>query len=399
MSKQELKIYELATSVIYGKLTIDEFALLISKSYRQAQRIVKKVKNKGGNGVKHGNTNRVPANKTSWELEMDILGLLKGKYYDFNLTHFREMILEHEGIRIGRNIVHRIATKYSLVKRPKRRSKVKLHKPRPRLPQEGMLVQFDGSPHVWFGNIYCDLIGGIDDATGEVVGAEFFIGETSLNCMKVMKDIILRKGVPAAFYLDQAGYFGKDDRDQAHTQIGRALQELNCNVILAGSPQAKGKIEKLWNTFQDRLVAELRLFEIKSILQANDYLQNTFISKYNKQFSIVPRIKDSAYRELEVKLDLEQIFCIKEKRKISSSNSFSWKGEKYIVDECRDYRYRTININTHYDGHCSFDILGKIVSIKECARAEHQLCLVPSSIEEVRTAPSPVVLWPVPAGS
>jgi hypothetical protein len=122
-----------------------------------------------------------------------------------------------------------------------------------------MLIQFHGSEYEWFGGFKSDLLGGINDATGTVVGAEFFIGEKSLHCMKVIKDIIETKGVPHAFYL-----FGKDDRDQSSTQIGRPLNELGSDIILANSPQAKGKIERLWNTFQDRLIAELKFYNINS---------------------------------------------------------------------------------------------------------------------------------------
>jgi len=293
MSIKDQKVYEQAIQVICKRLTIVEFSQLNNKSYRQARRIVKKVREQGMRGVKHGNIGKIPHNKTSDEDEMDILALLKGDYNDFNLTHFKEMIEVHEGIKSGKNIIHRIARKNNLVKRPKRKQGKKAYKPRPRMPQEGMLIQFDGSEHEWFGNFKSDLLGGIDDATGTVVGAEFFIGETSLHCMKVMKDIIEDKGIPHAFYLDKAGAFGKDDRDQSSTQIGRALNELGSDIILANSPQAKGKIERLWNTFQDRLIAELKFYKIFSMPRANKFLQEDFIPRFNEQFGYPAREKNS----------------------------------------------------------------------------------------------------------
>ena len=293
---------------------------------------------------------------------MDLHALLKGKYYDFNLTHFKEMIEVHEGISAGKNIIHRIARNNNLVKRPKRKQRKKSYKPRPRMPQEGMLIQFDGSDHEWFGGFKSDLIGGIDDATGKVVGAEFFIGETSLHCMKVMKDIIESNGVPHAFYLDKAGAFGKDDRNQTSTQIGRALNELGSDVILANSPQAKGKIERLWNTFQDRLIAELRFYNIKTIPKANEFLKRDFLPKFNKSFSYPARVLKKAY--INFSGDLEKVFCIKESRKISMGDIFSWNGNKYIVDEDRSYRFRNIIINTHYNGEITFEVMGRTVSVK-----------------------------------
>jgi hypothetical protein len=373
MSTKEQKLYEQALQVICKRLTIDEFAQLNGKSYRQSQRIVAKVRAQGMPGVKHGNLGRTPHNKTCEELEQDIHGLLKGKYNDFNLTHFKEMIECHEGIKLGKNIIHRIATKNNLIKRPKRKLSKKSYKPRPRMPQEGMLVQFDGSEHEWFGGFKSDLIGGIDDATGKVLGVEFFIGETSLHCMKVMRDIIEDNGIPHAFYLDKAGAFGKDDRDQTSTQIGRALSDLGSNVILANSPQAKGKIERLWDTLQDRLIAELSFYKIKTIVQANKFLQDDFIPRFNKNFSYEAREKTKAYLKCEQELDL--VFCMKENRKIGNGNTFSWGGQSYIVDENRSYKYRVVNINTHYDNSTTFDIMGKKIKVKPYVPVPRELSM------------------------
>lgn len=364
MDKKQRQVYRLAHEVIGQKLTITEFSILIGKSYRQSKRIVASVRQKDAQGVLHGNLGKTPHNKTPLFLENELLSLLRSKYYDFNLTHFAEMIYENEGIRVGKNIVHRLAKSHGLVKRPKRRPR-KIHKPRIRLPQEGMLVQFDGSEHNWFSNLVCDLIVGIDDASSKIVGAEFFIGETSLHCLKVMRDITANYGIPDAYYLDEAGFFGKKDRDQDRTQIGRALESLDCKVILAGSAQAKGRVERLFNTLQDRLIAELRLYGIKSIPQANTFLTNVFIPKFNKKFSITPRSPISRYRPIAADKKLDLIFCRKEKRKISSAQSFSWNAQTYVIEnQNQDYRFRYININTHLDGSTSFDILGNPIDAK-----------------------------------
>lgn len=313
-------------------------------------------------GVKHGNANKVPWNKTDPEILNDIKELLENDYSNFNLTHFKEMLEVHEGITVGKNIIHKIAKKHGLVKRPKRRQK-KVHKLRPRMPQAGMLIQFDGSEHEWIKNIVCDLVGGIDDATGIVVGAEFFVGETSMHCMKVMKNIIEDYGTPKAFYLDGAGYFGKHDRETS-TQIGRALETVNCECLIAGSAQAKGKIERLWGTFQDRLIAELDFYKITSIPAANKFLKEDFLPRYNKQFSVPPRTTESSYIQNNYS-DLDLIFCRKEKRKIGKGEQFSYGGEIFIVDEERDYRFRSIWINQHIDGTTSYDILGKRIKVKK----------------------------------
>lgn len=272
MSSKEQRTYQLCQDYLADKLTIRQVSILIPKSYRQTQRLINKLKLQGMMGIKHGNNGKTPYNKTPDQLESEVKSLLKNDYYDFNLTHFKEMIEDKEGITIGKNIIHRIATKNGLVKRPKRRASSKKHKPRARLPMSGMLIQFDGSVETWFNNIVCDLIGGIDDATGEIVGLEFFHGETSLHCMRVMRDITLKYGVPDAYYLDGAGYFGKVDRD-TETQIGRALEQLGSKALIAGSSQAKGRIERPWDTLQDRLIAELRFYQIKTMEEANKFLK------------------------------------------------------------------------------------------------------------------------------
>ena len=359
MNKKQRQTYQLAREVIRQKLSVREFSTLVGRSYRQARRMVTKVRRRDALGLIHGNAGKVPHNKTGTVLEQELTALMRTKYYDFNLTHFREMILEHEGLRVGKNVIHRIARKHGLVKRPKRRQR-KIHKPRVRLPSEGMLIQFDGSEHNWFSNFVCDLIVGIDDATSKIVGGEFFIGETSLHCLKVMKDITTAHGIPDAYYLDEAGYFGKKDRDQDRTQIGRALETLDTKVIIAGSAQAKGRVERLFGTLQDRLIAELRLNNIKTIPQANRFLLDVYIPNFNRRFGVMAREQKTRYRPVHPALNLENIFCKKDQRKISTAHSFSWTGNLYVIDssETKDFRFRTININTHLDGSVDFDILG-----------------------------------------
>ena len=177
-----------------------------------------------------------------------------------------------------------------------------------------------------------------------------------------MRYIIELDGVPHAFYLDKACAFGNDDRDQSSTQIGRALNDIGCDIILANSPQAKGKIERLWNTFQDRLIAELRLYNIKTIPQTNKFLHDDFIPRFNEKFGYPARNSIKAYMTLT--RDLNNVFCIKEDRKISIGNTFSLDGKTYIVDGNRNYRFRKVNINTHYNGDITFDIMGKNISVK-----------------------------------
>ena len=365
MGQQELKSYRLGMDVIEGKLSIVDYALQIGKSYRQAQRIIQKIRAKDVCGVLHGNTGREPHNKTSLETELLVLDLLKNKYLNFNLTHFLEKATQYDKLIIKKDALHVIARRHGLVKNPKRRGR-RSHKPRPRLSKEGMMIQFDGSDHVWFGNIRCDLIGGIDDATGKVVGAEFFFGETSRHCMKVIREIIDKHGLPESFYMDQAGAFGKIDSEQ-ESQIARAFDQVGIRLILANSPQAKGKIERLWRTFQDRLIAELAFQNITTIEEANLFLKDHFIPSYNLQFSVEAEDSTSAYRR-NVFGNLDLIFCKKIQRKIMNGNVFSWDNVTWVIDDVKSYSGREININIHLNGSYSFDIMGRKIHCKVSAR-------------------------------
>lgn len=365
MSQLELKSYRLGMDVIEGKLTIVDYAIQIGKSYRQAQRIINRIKEKDALGVVHGNTGREPHNKTPLETELLIIDLLRNKYQNFNLTHFNEKASKYDKLEIKKDALHVIATRHGLVKNPKRRGR-RSHKPRPRLTREGMMIQFDGSNHVWFGDIRTDLIGGIDDATGAVVGCEFFFGETSNNSLKVIRSIVDKYGLPESFYMDQAGIYGKVDREW-ESQISRAFEQTGIRLIIAGSSQAKGRIERLWRTFQDRLLAELAFHSITEMAEANRFLKEEFIPAYNLQFSVPAEEEASAYRK-NVFGNLDLIFCRKIQRKIMSGNIFSWENVTWVIDERKSYSGREININTHLDGSYSFDMLGRKIHCKVYAK-------------------------------
>jgi transposase InsO family protein len=368
LKKNQAKVYRFALKVLDGQMTIRDFSLLTGKSYRQAQRIIQKIRSNDIDGLIHGNAHKVPLNKTSLDVELEVTRLLKTKYHGFNLTHFKEMIEANEGIKVSKDTIYRLAKKHSLQPIKYRRSK-RLHKPRARLPQEGMLVQFDGSPHPWFNDEFTDLIAAIDDATGKILAAEFFHGETSFNSMTVIREVIVNHGIPEAFYTDQAGLYGKRDRDWT-SQIARALSSINCSLIVAGSPQAKGRVERLFKTLQSRLVNELKLFNINEMKAANDFLKNDFIPRFNEKFGVEARVEEKAYLPYVFE-DLELVFCKKYERKVAQGNTFSWDGKLWIINGNRRYDYRILNVNAHLDGTTSFDIMGKVVTASIFEKAKN----------------------------
>ena len=367
MKKEEQKIYNLAIEVLHDRLTLVEFSLLSGKSYRQAQRIVKKVQNKNMLGVKHGNLGKVAPNKTDEDIKKFVIQLYKSKFYDFNVIHFREKLIAEEGITIGRETLRKWAREVGITKFSKRRCNKRVHKPRPRMPRRGMLIQFDGSEHDWFSGLgpRCTLLGGIDDATGEVISLDFFDSENLWSCLKALRDLVVEHGAPDAFYLDQGACFGKIYRDQSHTQVGRAIEELNTKAILATTPQAKGKIERLWKTLQDRLVPELRIRKISNMDDANKFLKEFYIKEHNTKYSIPPREKESNFRKIFSLEQIEDIFCIKEDRKIGPGNVFNFEMDKFIINENRNLRFRTIYIRQHIDKTYSYEVYGKKVLVTQ----------------------------------
>jgi transposase InsO family protein len=368
MTKEEQRIFAWASEVLERRLGMGEFSTLSGKSYRQCQRIVKSVRLRGMSGVTHGNLGRAPSNKIISPLTDYIKELIKNKYYDLNITHLKEKLFEVEGIEIKYESLRKIAHTIGIPKKARKRRRKKVHCLRPRLPREGMLVQFDGSVHRWFADkkVITTLIGGIDDATGKILGLRFSEGEDTYSCFRVMRSIVETHGVPEAFYVDCAGHFGKFSQDQADTQIGRALQEIDSKIILATSPQAKGRIERLWGTLQDRLIVELRLKGISDIEGANEYLNQEFIKDYNERFSIAARDSMPGYKKLNPALSLDLVFGIKDQRKITPNHTISYNGKTYLIHTTTDLRYRPIEVCRSEQNELRFFVYGQ----------EHQATLV-----------------------
>jgi len=276
--------------------------------------------------------------------------LVESRYFDFNMTHCLEILRAEHNFKNGYDTLRRWSHEKHLVKRKKRR-RSKPRKYRDRMDSEGLLLQFDGSPHRWNGKDEWCLIGAIDDATSKIPYAEFFLSEDTLSCMTVMQKIIEKNGIPYAVYVDRAGWFGGQKR-QNFAQFKRACEELEINVIFANSPQAKGRIERAWDTIQDRLIPEMRIRKIHRMPAANHYLQHQFLAGYWAQNNTVaPRSLEVKYRKLSPKRDLKEIFCTKEFRVVKSDHTISWHGELYQLDSTLKYSIQgqEIELRTYQD--------------------------------------------------
>lgn len=342
MNRDELRKALVITKILDGILTIREAAIQLELSERQVKRLKAKMQRNGAVSLIHGNRGRKPKHTLDPKIAKQVVALAQEKYQGANYTHLSELLQEHEGISISPSSVGRIL-KAASIKSSRKHAPTKRHPRRPRKPQEGMLIQIDASLHRWLGDRgpKLSLVGGIDDATGKIVGAVFRPQEDSMGYFLLLDQILHRYGIPEAIYSDRHTIHFSPTRDKltveeelqgkkvALTQFGRALDELLIQHIAARSPQAKGRIERLWGTLQDRLVLHLSLLGACTLEAANAALP-AFIEQYNARFAVAPADSLPVYRPV-VSLDLEHILCMKETRTLSNGNVFSFEGNLYQV--------------------------------------------------------------------
>ena len=342
LSQKQMTHHTVIERLIRKHITEVEAAELLKKSVRQVRRMKQNVLVSGITGLIHGNTGKTPWNKRPHDVIDQIVTLYETKYTGFNCLHFRDMLAQHERITITRESLRTIFIAHDLP-RKKRHTKRRFER-RERKPQAGMLIQQDTSIHDWFScGTKCSLVGAIDDATNEVVCARFFSSDGTLPNMTAMKMVIEEKGIPVAFYVDQASHFRTTRYESIHvqlkgtydeTQIGRALEEIGSTLILARSPQAKGRIERLFETLQDRLIKELQLAGVTTIDQGNLFL-NSWIPMFNKRFMVTPASTILSYRTLPNHLPPDLIFSIQENRLVRSDNTLSFEGKIYLVSAAK----------------------------------------------------------------
>ena len=324
------------------RLTVDQAAVLLEVTPRQVWRLLAGYRRDGPSAIAHGNRGRKPVNIIEEDLRQQVVALARYKYCGFNQQHFTEKLADKEGISISRSTVRRILLTRG-IHSPQKRRAPKHRSRRERYPQEGMLLQTDGSPHDWLegrGPELC-LIGAIDDATNDVPYAYFQEQEDTKGYMLMLQDITLKRGIPLALYHDRHSIFEVAQDKMASveeqltgkqplTQIGRLLSELGINSIAANSPQAKGRVERLWKTFQDRLTSELRLAGAKTKETANQVLKS-FLPEYNQRFRVSARNTGSAYRKPEAGFKPDEYFCYKYPRTVGSDNVVRFVNQRLQI--------------------------------------------------------------------
>lgn len=315
-----------------GALSAPEAAALVDLSVRQVRRLLAAYRKEGAAALAHGNRGRRPVNALDDDLRQAVIALARTHYSGVNQMHLSELLAEREGIMVSRSALRRILVGAGIPS-PRHRRTPKHRSRRDRYPQRGMLLQLDGSRHDWLQGRgpWLTLHAGIDDATGEVHGAIFRDQEDAAGYMLLLRQVVAACGRPLAVYHDRHGIFGREPaadrialqlagRELDPTQVERLLQELEIASIPARTPQAKGRVERLFGTFQDRLVAELRLAGVSSCVQANAFL-SSFLVRFNARFAVPPAQEGSAYRPLPVGMDPERLFCFKYIRIVAADNT------------------------------------------------------------------------------
>lgn len=345
LKQKEIKRATLIEACINGQCTVRQVADALGLSERRVKQIKKEVKENGVKSIQHGNRGRKPKNTISDETKKKILDLRSSYEYELsNFKHFQEILKEREDIDISYSALYNILHNAG-IKSPKKHRKSKLHHRRKRKESEGMMLQADGTPFDWFGNDQkYSLHGFIDDATGKITGLYMCKNECLLGYLEVLRQTLENYGIPISLYPDKYSVFFPpkkvDDhvtieeqlngREKGITQFGRIVEELGITMFPANSPQAKGRIERLWETLQSRLVTEFRINKITTIEQANIFL-SSYINIYNFKFSVKPLNKKTMFLKLPKRYDLDELLCVKFERTIDNAGVFSLNNSKFQV--------------------------------------------------------------------
>jgi transposase len=330
LSAKEQQRIEIVSRWLAGIVTIGEAVALLGCSERTAWRLRAAMLRDGAAGLAHGNRGRPSARRLPDPVADRIVELATTVYRGFNDTHLAETLAEEQGISIGRSTLQRLLRANGLAS-PRHRRAARYRSRRERMAQEGLMIQVDGSRHDWLEGRgpWLTLVGGIDDATGKVVGAVFREAEDGVGYLLILREMARRFGLPASIYRDGSSVFAPSsgssrERDEA-TQVARALAELGITSIRAASPQAKGRIERAWGTFQDRLVSELRRRDVRDPAAANAVLAG-FVPRFNRRFAVPAASPVPAWRPVPAGLDLGRVLAFRWRRAVGSDSCIRLAG-------------------------------------------------------------------------
>ena len=358
--ERAMKIQEVILRAIARKITWCQAAEIIGISDRQMRRWYQRYQEFGYDGLFDRRLGRPSPKRVALETVEQVLGLYRDRYFDLNVQHFCEKLREEHHIGLSYSWVKAALQGAGLVKKGRRRG---VHRRRrPRRPLPGMLLHLDGSRHRWFqDDRWYDLLVVLDDATSEVYYAQLVEEESTRTVMAALRAVIERQGIFCALYSDRASHFfetpkagGKID-PQRLTQVGRALQELGIQMIPAYSPQARGRSERNFGTWQGRLPQELRLRGITTLEAANEFLREEYNAELNRRFRVAAADSGSAFVPCR-RRDLDLVFSVQHPRTVGRDNTVQL-GERWLQIERTDWRGSLagcrVTVHEHLDGTLS----------------------------------------------
>jgi hypothetical protein len=357
LSPHEQEKLDIIRASISKKITNAQARVMLGLSIRQVKRIKNRVREEGDRGIVHLLKGKRSNHHIDGKIKEKVIGLIQKNYTDFKPTFASEKILEDHGINISPETTRLWMKSTGLWKSHKQKlSKYRCF--RSRKEYYGELEQFDGSYHFWFEDRFLDeeeqpieacLLVSIDDATGIITKAEFAPNEGVVAVFKFWKEYILKIGRPLNIYLDKFSTYkinhkaAVDNKDLV-TEFQRAIRELGINLIFASSPQAKGRVERLFKTLQDRLVKEMRLAKVNTPEEGNIFLQNIFLPKFNSRFVVSPTKEGNAHRSIgkQEKKNINDIFSLHEVRRINFDYTIQFKNSWYQLLEIQPTTVRPL---------------------------------------------------------
>jgi transposase len=421
LTREELRRVEVLARVDSGLLTASDAAKLLELSIRQVRRILAAYRKEGPAALAHGNRGRQPKQTIPVATRERVVELTRSKYLDYNHQHLSEELLS-DGIAISRNSVRRILDAVG-IKSPKKRRRPKHRSRRERYPQEGMLVQVDGSPHDWLEGRgpRLTLHAAIDDATGKLLGGCFRLSEDTAGYLELLRQVVLGYGLPLALYHDRHEIFvhnpkAAESRETLEeqlagikepTQFGRALVELGIRSIRANSPQAKGRVERLFQTLQDRLTKALRAAGAETLAEANSLFEG-FREGFNARFAVPAADPALAYRQVPADFRPSEVFCFKYRRTVAHDNTvrFFHQSLQLLADDHRtSFARLRVEVHERLDGSVGVYHSGRLLLAREAPpepptlrarRASRPSATMPAAAGQAATRVMPAV---EPAGS
>jgi transposase len=387
-TERMMKLQEVILKAMAKKLRWIEAAEIAGMSVRNMQRMRDRYREHGYNGLFDQRRGKRSYHRIPLETAERVLGLYRDKYPDFNVRHFHEKLKEEEGIQLSYSWVKQALQGAGLVAR--RRKRGPHRRRRPRRPMPGMLLHIDGSKHRWFqDDRYYDLLVILDDATSRIYYAQLVAEESTRTVMVALREVIEREGLFCALYSDRASHFfvttkAGEPIDKARlTQVGRALKELGVQMIPAYSPQARGRSERGFGTWQSRLPQELRLAGITTLDGANRFLRQHYIAEFNRKFEVKALVRGTVFRRCG-RSDLDWIFSIQTERVVDQDNTVAIRDQWWQLDKSR-WRHtlagQTVTIHQHLDGRVSIRYGPHVVGRGKDGAVENQNQVSPRSLE------------------